>query len=52
VLGINTMILGRGTGVGFAVPSRLARSVVEQIAATRLRHPRMDRTARGCGGGT
>lgn len=34
VLGINTMILGRGTGVGFAVPSSLARQVVTQIAAT------------------
>ncbi len=33
VLGINTMILGRGTGVGFAVPSRLARLVSEQIIA-------------------
>ena len=32
VLGINTMILGRGTGVGFAVPSRLARMVTEQLA--------------------
>ncbi len=32
VLGINTMILGRGTGVGFAVPSRLARLVTEQLA--------------------
>jgi Do/DeqQ family serine protease len=33
VLGINTMILGRGTGVGFAVPSRLARLVTDQLAA-------------------
>ena len=32
VLGINTMILGRGTGIGFAVPSRLARLVTEQLA--------------------
>ncbi len=31
VLGINTMIVGRGTGVGFAVPSRIARLVAEQI---------------------
>jgi len=31
VLGINTMIIGRGTGVGFAVPSRIARLVAEQI---------------------
>ncbi|MEZ4407565.1 MAG: trypsin-like peptidase domain-containing protein [Polyangiales bacterium] len=34
VLGINTMIIGRGTGVGFAVPTRLARQVVEQITTT------------------
>ena len=33
VLGINTMILGRGTGVGFAVPSRIARLVAEQIVS-------------------
>lgn len=31
VLGINTMIVGRGTGVGFAVPSRIARMVTDQI---------------------
>ncbi len=31
VLGINTMIVGRGSGVGFAVPSNLARRVAEQI---------------------
>ncbi|MBL8600943.1 MAG: trypsin-like peptidase domain-containing protein [Myxococcales bacterium] len=31
VLGINTMILGRGSGIGFAVPSRMARMVAEQI---------------------
>jgi Do/DeqQ family serine protease len=31
VLGINTMIVGRGTGIGFAVPSNLARRVAEQI---------------------
>jgi Do/DeqQ family serine protease len=33
VLGINTMIIGRGSGVGFAVPSRLARLVAEQVVA-------------------
>ena len=33
VLGINTMIIGRGSGVGFAVPSRLARLVTEQVVA-------------------
>ncbi len=31
ILGINTMIVGRGTGIGFAVPSNLARRVAEQI---------------------
>ncbi len=34
VLGINTMIVRQANNIGFAVPSRLARSVVEQIAAT------------------
>jgi Do/DeqQ family serine protease len=33
VLGINTMILGRGSGIGFAVPSRIARMVTEQLVA-------------------
>ena len=33
VLGINTMIVGRGSGIGFAVPSRIARTVAEQIVA-------------------
>src|SRR4029079_11998557 len=31
VLGINTMIVGRGAGIGFAVPSNLARRVADQI---------------------
>jgi serine protease Do len=31
VLGINTMIVGRGAGIGFAVPSNLARRVAEQL---------------------
>ncbi len=31
VLGINTMIIGRGTGIGFAIPSDLARHVADQI---------------------
>lgn len=34
VLGINTMIVGRGTGIGFAVPSNLARRVADQILKT------------------
>lgn len=33
VIGINTMIIGRGTGIGFAIPSDLARHVAEQIMA-------------------
>jgi serine protease Do len=31
VLGINTMIVGHGTGIGFAVPSNIARRAAEQI---------------------
>ncbi|HEX4512874.1 MAG TPA: trypsin-like peptidase domain-containing protein, partial [Polyangiaceae bacterium] len=34
VLGINTMIVGRGSGIGFAVPSSLARRVAEQLLKT------------------
>jgi Do/DeqQ family serine protease len=34
VLGINTMIVGRGSGIGFAVPASIARSVSEQLLAT------------------
>jgi Do/DeqQ family serine protease len=34
VLGINTMIVGRGQGIGFAVPSRMAQRVAEQILKT------------------
>jgi serine protease Do len=34
VLGINTMIAGRGSGIGFAVPSSMARRVTEQILKT------------------
>lgn len=32
VLGINTMIIGRNSGIGFAIPSNLARSVADQLA--------------------
>lgn len=32
VLGINTMIIGRNSGIGFAIPSNLVRSVTEQLA--------------------
>lgn len=31
VVGINTMIIGRGAGIGFAVPSNLARRVADQL---------------------
>ncbi|MBX3228323.1 MAG: trypsin-like peptidase domain-containing protein [Labilithrix sp.] len=34
VLGINTMVVGRGAGIGFAVPSSLAKRVAEQILKT------------------
>ncbi len=34
VLGINTMIVGRGSGIGFAVPANLARRVADQILKT------------------
>ena len=31
VLGINTMIVGRGSGIGFAVPANMARRVADQM---------------------
>ncbi len=31
IVGINTMIVGRGTGIGFAVPADFAKSVAAQI---------------------
>ncbi|HXX67229.1 MAG TPA: trypsin-like peptidase domain-containing protein [Polyangiaceae bacterium] len=34
VLGINTMIVGRGQGIGFAVPSNMAQRVADQILKT------------------
>jgi len=34
VLGINTMIVGRGQGIGFAVPSNMAQTVATQILKT------------------
>jgi len=33
VLGINTMVVGRGQGIGFAVPARIADHVARQIIA-------------------
>jgi S1-C subfamily serine protease len=34
VLGVNTMIVGRGQGIGFAVPSNMAQRVANQILKT------------------
>ena len=34
VLGINSMIVGQGTGIGFAIPSSLARLVADQLIST------------------
>jgi serine protease Do len=34
VIGINTMVVGRGSGIGFAVPSNMARKVAEQLLKT------------------
>lgn len=31
VIGINTMIYGMGTGIGFAIPSNLAKSLIPQL---------------------
>jgi Do/DeqQ family serine protease len=45
VLGINTMIVGRGAGIGFAVPSNLARRVAEQI----LKNGKVERAWIGVG---
>lgn len=39
VIGVNTMIIGRGAGIGFAVSSELARRVAQQI----LEHGRVRR---------
>jgi len=45
VLGINTMIVGRGSGIGFAVPSTLARRVAEQL----LKNGKVERAWIGVG---
>jgi serine protease Do len=40
VIGINTMIAGIGTGIGFAVPSSMAKPIAEQLIKTgRVRRP-------------
>ncbi|WP_437723439.1 trypsin-like peptidase domain-containing protein [Sorangium sp. So ce861] len=45
VLGINTMIVSRGQGIGLAVPANMARRVAEQL----LRHGRVERAWIGVG---
>ena len=45
VLGINTMIVGRSSGIGFAVPASLARRVGDQI----LKKGRVERSWIGVG---
>jgi Do/DeqQ family serine protease len=45
VIGINTMIVGKGSGIGFAVPSNLARRAAEQI----LKSGHVERTWIGAG---
>ncbi|NOU34158.1 MAG: PDZ domain-containing protein [Polyangiaceae bacterium] len=45
VMGINTMVVGRGSGIGFAVPSNMARRVAEQI----LKSGRVERAWIGVG---
>ncbi|WP_394835129.1 trypsin-like peptidase domain-containing protein [Pendulispora rubella] len=45
VVGINTMIVGRGSGIGFAVPSNMARRAAEQI----LKSGRVERAWIGVG---
>jgi serine protease Do len=45
VLGINTMIVGRGSGIGFAVPANLARRVADQI----IKKGKVDRAWIGVG---
>ena len=40
VIGINTMIAGIGTGIGFAVPSTMAKPIVDQlISGGKVRRP-------------
>jgi len=40
VIGINTMIAGMGTGIGFAVPSSMAKPIAEQLIKNgRVRRP-------------
>ncbi|XYH96984.1 trypsin-like peptidase domain-containing protein [Sorangium sp. So ce1128] len=45
VLGINTMVVSRGQGIGLAVPANMARRVAEQL----LRNGRVERAWMGVG---
>jgi serine protease Do len=45
VVGVNTMIIGRGTGIGFAVPANVVRRVAEQL----VKSGRVDRPWIGIG---
>jgi S1-C subfamily serine protease len=45
VVGINTMVVGRGSGIGFAVPSNLAKRVAEQL----LKNGKVERATLGAG---
>ncbi len=45
VIGINTMIVGRGSGIGFAVPSNMAKRVAEQL----IKNGRVQRAWLGVG---
>jgi S1-C subfamily serine protease len=45
VVGINTMIVGRGSGIGFAVPSNIAKRVADQI----LKSGKVERATVGVG---
>ncbi|HQP34017.1 MAG TPA: trypsin-like peptidase domain-containing protein [Polyangiaceae bacterium] len=45
VIGINDMIVGRGQGIGFAIPSKMARRVADQL----LRNGRVKRAWIGVG---
>jgi Do/DeqQ family serine protease len=45
VIGINDMIVGRGQGIGFAIPSKMAKRVAEQL----LKHGKVRRAWIGVG---
>jgi serine protease Do len=45
VIGINDMIVGRGQGIGFAIPSKMAKRVAEQL----LKHGKVKRAWMGVG---